>query len=417
VAKCIEIHIIQSLQASNPNRGEDGGVKEITFGGVRRARLSSQSQKRAARHFYHETGANRDQMAHRSRRHSNALAEFLKSWDNNGDRLLVARMALNLFNIKADKFLNALIEKDKNLLFLADHELILVAELIEQNKPTFDEWLDRAQEFIQLAVENANEKGEPVARKDYDRNITKAEIASMKKAITKQLSESIPGEIALFGRMMANLVETSVYGCVQVANALGLTELPRYKGSGAEGTYASGYIDFFSATDDIDPIQGNEESGAGMIGDIRFTAPTYYRYANVNVNEFCRLIGDNSSAIAEEMIGKFVEGFVKTLPTGYSRGFAHQTMPEFVLLQVKETSPYQYCNAFEEILTSPDAQGMGISRQAVIRLMDYRQQVTELYDDEPLLATVTALSTHYAGAVVSLKDAIAQSIKIALKQS
>jgi CRISPR system Cascade subunit CasC len=415
VAKCIEIHVIQSLQASNPNRGEDGGVKEITFGGVRRARLSSQSQKRAARHYYHETGVNRDQIANRSRRHSNALAELLKSWSKDEDRLLVARMALNLFNIKADKFLNALVEKDKNLLFLADHELKLLAELIEQNKATFDEWLDRAQEFIQFALENANEKGEPVARKDYDRNITKAEIGSMKKAIAKQLSDSIPGEVALFGRMMANLDETSVDGCVQVANALGLTELPRYKGSGAEGTYSSGYVDFFSATDDIDPIQENEESGAGMIGDIRFTAPTYYRYANVNVNEFCRLIGDNASTIAEEMIGKFIEGFVKTLPTGYCRGFAHQTMPEFVLLQVKETSPYQYCNAFEEILTSPDAQGMGISRQAVVRLMDYRQQVIELYDDEPLLATVTALSTHYIGPVISLKDAIAQSIKKALQ--
>jgi CRISPR system Cascade subunit CasC len=413
MAKFIEIHIIQTLQASNPNRGGDGGVKDIVFGGVRRARLSSQSQKRAARHYYHETGANRDQMANRSRRHSNTLAGFIKGWDDAEDRLLIARMALNLFNIKADKFLTALLEKDKNLLFFADHELNLLAKLIGQNKETFDEWLDRAKEFIQLAKDHANDEGEPVARSDYDRNITRKDIAPMKKAITKQLSKSIPGEVALSGRMMANLLETSVDGCVQVAHALGVTELPRLRGTGNEGSYASGYVDFFSATDDIDPVN-DDDSGAGMIGDIRFVAPTYYRYANVNVTEFCRLMGDESSTVATEMVGKFIEGFVKTLPTGYSRGFAHQTMPDFVLLQVKETSPYQYCNAFEEILTSPDAEGAGISRQAVIRLTEHRQHLIDLYDDKPLLATVTALPTHYSSPTMPLKDAITQAIACAL---
>ena len=413
MAKIIEIHIIQSLQASNANRGEDGGVKDIVFGGVRRARLSSQSQKRATRHYYHETGANRDQMANRSKRHSNTLAECMKGWDNADDRLLIARMALNLFNIKADKFLTALLEKDKNLLFLADHELNLLAKLIEQNKETFDDWLERAKEFIQLAEENSNDKGESVARVNYDRNITKNEIAAMKKAIAKQLTESIPGEVALFGRMMANLVETSVYGCVQVAHALGVMELPRPRGTGSEGSYASGYVDFFSATDDIDPSE-DEESGAGMIGDIRFVAPTYYRYANVNVTEFCRLIGSDADTVATEMVGKFIEGFVKTLPTGYCRSFAHQTMPEFVLLQVKGTSPYQYCNAFEEPLESPDAYGTGISRQAAARLMDYRKSILDLYEDEPLLTTVTALPTHYAGTAIPLSQAITQAIACAL---
>jgi len=45
----IELHAIQSFAPSNLNRDDTGNPKEALFGGVRRARISSQSAKRAMR--------------------------------------------------------------------------------------------------------------------------------------------------------------------------------------------------------------------------------------------------------------------------------------------------------------------------------------------------------------------------------
>ena len=45
----IELHAIQTFAPSNLNRDDTGNPKEALFGGVRRARISSQSAKRAMR--------------------------------------------------------------------------------------------------------------------------------------------------------------------------------------------------------------------------------------------------------------------------------------------------------------------------------------------------------------------------------
>ena len=47
----IELHIIQNFAPSNLNRSDTGSPKDCEFGGVRRARVSSQCFKRAMRDF------------------------------------------------------------------------------------------------------------------------------------------------------------------------------------------------------------------------------------------------------------------------------------------------------------------------------------------------------------------------------
>lgn len=51
----IEIHIIQNIAPSNLNRDDTGAPKDAIFGGFRRARLSSQAQKRPVRRFFRES--------------------------------------------------------------------------------------------------------------------------------------------------------------------------------------------------------------------------------------------------------------------------------------------------------------------------------------------------------------------------
>ena len=49
--KLIELHILQSFPVSCLNRDDVGAPKSAVFGGVTRARLSSQCLKRASRTF------------------------------------------------------------------------------------------------------------------------------------------------------------------------------------------------------------------------------------------------------------------------------------------------------------------------------------------------------------------------------
>lgn len=45
----VDIHVLQTLPPSNPNRDDTGAPKTAIFGGVRRMRISSQAIKRAVR--------------------------------------------------------------------------------------------------------------------------------------------------------------------------------------------------------------------------------------------------------------------------------------------------------------------------------------------------------------------------------
>ena len=53
----LDIHAIQTLPPSNINRDDTGSPKTAQYGGVKRARVSSQSWKRAIRGYFNDNGA------------------------------------------------------------------------------------------------------------------------------------------------------------------------------------------------------------------------------------------------------------------------------------------------------------------------------------------------------------------------
>ncbi|HZQ38328.1 MAG TPA: type I-E CRISPR-associated protein Cas7/Cse4/CasC, partial [Dehalococcoidia bacterium] len=52
----VELHILQNFAPSNLNRDDTGAPKSCTFGGVPRARISSQSLKRRVREYVKQNG-------------------------------------------------------------------------------------------------------------------------------------------------------------------------------------------------------------------------------------------------------------------------------------------------------------------------------------------------------------------------
>lgn len=76
--KLLEFHIVQTVAPSNLNRDDTGSPKDAVFGGFRRARISSQAQKRAARVAFQGLLPGEDR-AIRTKRLVEAIAKRLAS--------------------------------------------------------------------------------------------------------------------------------------------------------------------------------------------------------------------------------------------------------------------------------------------------------------------------------------------------
>jgi CRISPR system Cascade subunit CasC len=411
----IQLHIIQSLPPSNPNRGSDGAPKSAFFGGSLRTRMSSQSQKRAARLHYQRNATDRSQLAQRSRRWDIELAPLLEPWSGD-DAVTVARVLLNLFNTSAEKLIPASASPMGNLLFLAQHELDCIAEIAVQHEELLNTLLGYVREY-DASLAEAIAKTKPGKKPPESvtvgfTNTSKKELAPLTKEIVKRFTQAIPGDVALFGRMMSTLTETSVDGCVQVAHAISVNPLAGYaegKVKTRDGWMAADSVDYFTACDDIEPIQDDSDQGAGAahLGEVPFSAPVHYRYANICMSELRRLMGNDEAA--KMSAAAFVRAFVTTLPDGHATSFAHQTMPEFVLIEVGPEMPYSYVNAFSTAISGPDGGGSSIPRQAAAALMQHRVSCAQMYGTALTYASVTAMPDVYSGGV-PLADVIAAAI-------
>jgi hypothetical protein len=389
--------------------------------------MSSQAQKRAARQWYAQfADIDTKQKAQRSRRWAPELAEQL-TWAPAHQRESIACLLLSLFNASPDKlFPNAL--EMKNLLFLANHEIKKLAMLAEHHSDILIDWADRLEAYKVFAATEkkkatseepeeveveapVDEKGKKkkAAKATFDRHATSGEMRALKASIAKELTSNIPGDIALFGRMMAGLYETSVDGSVQVAHAISVNTLPKSKTF--DNKWRIGELDFFSAKDDR--IQVESDAGAAMIDEVSFSAPVYYRYANVCIDEMLSLMGD--ADLAKKSIAAFLQGFVRSLPEGMKRSFAHGSLPEFVLCEVIEGCPYQLSSAFSSPIDRPDIEtpsnhgGVSISRQAVKALMTRRDEMHKLYGNQTKASAVTAVADHWSD-VLPLDETISQTL-------
>jgi len=73
----LELHMIQNFAPSNLNRSDTGSPKDCTFGGFRRARISSQCFKRAMREHFRRNFDFQDNLAERSTRLLDAITKHV----------------------------------------------------------------------------------------------------------------------------------------------------------------------------------------------------------------------------------------------------------------------------------------------------------------------------------------------------
>jgi CRISPR system Cascade subunit CasC len=154
---------------------------------------------------------------------------------------------------------------------------------------------------------------------------------SMKKAIKECLSKSRAVDVALFGRMLADLPEVNQDAACQVAHAISTHKVDRE-------------FDYFTAVDDMG---GPDETGAGMIGQVEFNSATFYRYAVVDTHKLLsNLQGDVQLTLAA--IEAFAQAMARAIPTGKQNTFAAHNPPSFVGVCIRHAAPLNLANAFEK---------------------------------------------------------------------
>jgi CRISPR system Cascade subunit CasC len=161
----------------------------------------------------------------------------------------------------------------------------------------------------------------------------KAAIKNSKKRIKKIITDDRSVDVALFGRMVADDTDLNVDASAQVAHAISVQEI-------------NPESDYFTAVDDAKQESEDEgDSGAAMIGDVEFNAATFYRYANVDANRLNDTLGDADATA--KAVGTFVKAFVSSMPQGKINTFAHGTLPELVVVNVRDSQAVNLVGAFE----------------------------------------------------------------------
>ncbi len=351
MSRFIDIHILQSVPPSNMNRDDTGSPKTATFGGVSRARVSSQAWKRATRAAF---GVHLDQseLGYRTARVIELIADRIVSMDASIEPATAQDWAKKVTDAVGLKT-KAPRKKDGEdagpdqsgyLVFLSDHQV---------------------ERLAQLALDGAGESID-------------------KKAAKEAMKAENSIDVALFGRMVADDATLNVDAAVQVAHAI--------------STHAvKNEYDYYTAVDDKNP---REETGAGMIGTIEFNSATLYRYATINVDMLVSNLGDDEAAARAATA--FVESFVTSMPTGKQNTFANRTLPEAIVVQVRQGQPISYVGAFESAIR-PDG---GLAAASASRLTTYADGIGTAYGNVPEEAYVVALP-HVSDSLAGLGQQVA----------
>lgn len=280
----IDFHVIQTVPPSCVNRDDTGRPKTAFYGGVTRARVSSQSWKHAMR-----------------------------------------KMFKDIFS-------------DEKLGFRTKHSVGLIADALKKLSPDITD--EKASESAAKALANAgvkvNEKKNNVTGALFFISSIQAEkLAELivngekdKKAYKNALKSSPSVDIALFGRMVADDADLNVDAASQVAHSI--------------STHAvQNEYDYFTAVDDCSP---EDSAGAGHLGTMEFNSATLYRYATINAADLFKTIGEDTA----DAVRGFAKAFICSMPTGKQNSYANKTFPDMVYVTIRSDQPVNLCGAFEK---------------------------------------------------------------------
>jgi CRISPR system Cascade subunit CasC len=326
--KLLELHILQSFPVSCLNRDDVGAPKSAVFGGVTRARISSQCLKRAIREYAQELCPTPFQ-GERSRLIVRPLRDAIVEQGIDESRAESAAKEVADYLASVDKEA----EKKgtlrvKTLIFLSPSEVRAIAEALAKT-----------------------------LKKDSDAK----DLGKAAGKILRALQPKDAADIAIFGRMVANDPSLTIEGAGLFSHALSTHR-------------ADNEIDFFAAVDDL---QEKSEAGAGMTGTLEFNSACYYRYAALNLD----LLESHLEALSADELRQVVDTFIRAtllaVPGARKNSMNAHTLPAYVLGVVKaKGQPIQLANAFENPVR---AKTDGLIKASVVALENEYKTLKETW--------------------------------------
>lgn len=346
----ISIDAIQAVAANNLNRDSNGSPKTVDYGNVRRARVSSQSWKRAMREYMEE--------------HLDA---------DTGIR------TLNVPQLIIDEILSRNIQgmTEADAIDLADKALSLTGISHGPNKKSGRDQTPALFFIGSQQVRNLVDVMLDKGLSEKDRSVLAAEA----------VRSDTPLGAALFGKMVADKPELNVDAAAQVAHPFGVSRaVPQF--------------DYFTALDDY----GLEDhAGAAMIQDNEFSTSVLYRHAAISLTQLEKNLG--SSEAVEDAVRKFVEAFVKSIPSGKQNGFTAHSLPDIVVVSIYDDGDHDLASAFVRPVESND-----LVVDAIDRMVSYAEAQHKAYDVVPVASYVVttgeADSASRLGKIVSLSELV-----------
>ncbi|MGB3613071.1 MAG: type I-E CRISPR-associated protein Cas7/Cse4/CasC, partial [Elainellaceae cyanobacterium] len=349
------------------------------FGGRPRARISSQCQKRAVRlHYQQHSALDPTHFANRSRSWLSQLKPLLIEAEIEADKAeLAAKLALSVLGADEDPKNPS---KTKTILFLGQTEIEAIADILIKNWAAIEPGL----------------KGKTPALPKKDPNIH--------KVIEKSLATTgKPGDVALFGRMMASLPSVNVDAAVQMAHAIGVNKLQQE-------------FDFFTAVDDLSDTRdpdAEEDSGADHLGETGYNSSTYYRFTVVDTKQLAKNLGSDDQLTA--IMQAFAEAFVQAIPTGHQNGFAAHSLPAAVMIVVRDGQPVSLVDAFEAPVAPNHSKSL--LANAVSRLDSHWDDLAKMYGTQAVKFKGIVTRTQLAEQLKHLADVEKPSVEVLLNEA
>ncbi len=291
----LQLHLLTAYSPSNLNRDDLGRPKTAMMGGAMRLRISSQSLKRAWRTSEVFQTALSGHVGIRSKAQGRDIYKALQAKGiGDKDAFAWAKSIAGVFGkSKPANKQEPLEELDiEQLAHVSPEEQAAIEALVAQ-----------------LAVS----KTAP----------SEDELALLRHRHTA-------ADIALFGRMLASQPRYNTEAAAQVAHAISVHRVQVED-------------DFFTAVDDLN--RGEEDMGAGHMGETEFGAAVYYLYICINR----ALLRDNLGGdgdLTSRTLAALLECVATVAPTGKQNSFASRAYASYALAEKGDQQPRSLAVAY-----------------------------------------------------------------------
>jgi len=321
----VQLHILTSYPPANLNRDDLGRPKTALMGGANRLRISSQSLKRAWRTsdvFEKSIGK-----------------PVMESKERGFVGIRTKEMGKQIY---AQLIQGGVKEKD------ALAWAVQIAGVFGKSKKSSKDEPLQELEIEQMAHFSPEEI---YAIETLVSKVSKEKKAPDENDLKLLKKENSAADIAMFGRMLADSPAFNIEAAVQVAHAITVHK-------------AAVEDDFFTAVDDLN--RGEEDMGAGHLGEAEFGAGLFYIYVCINTELLLENLNGDTE-LTQKSLRALTEAALTVAPTGKQNSYASRARASYCMVERGDQQPRSLHVAFLAPVSGLDPLGTAIKNLKAIR--------------------------------------------------